>query len=50
MNFGLIKYRLPVIILITGVMLLSLLYIPKLEVDPDLEKYVPDHIGVKKRV
>lgn len=50
MNHWLIKYRLPVIILFAGITLLSLLFIPKLEVDPDLEKYVPEHLGVKKHL
>ena len=50
MNFWLVKYRLPVVILFVGVTLLSLFFIPKLEVDPDLEKYVPEHLGVKKHL
>lgn len=50
MNHWLIRYRLPVILLFVGVTLLSLIFIPKLEVDPDLEKYVPEHIGVKKHL
>ena len=48
MNFWLIKYRLPIVILFTLVTLLSLLLIPRLEVNPDLEKYVPDRIGNQK--
>lgn len=50
MNHWLIRYRLPVVILFVGITLLSLLFIPKLEVDPDLEKYVPEHLGVKKHL
>jgi hydrophobe/amphiphile efflux-3 (HAE3) family protein len=45
MNYWLIKYRLPIVILFAGVTLLSLLLLPRLEVNPDLEKYVPDNIG-----
>lgn len=50
MNHWLFKYRLPVVILFVGITLLSLFFIPNLEVDPDLEKYVPEHIGVKKHL
>ncbi|MDX2429665.1 MAG: MMPL family transporter [Bacteroides sp.] len=50
MNYWLIKYRLPIVLLFVGVTVLSLLFLPKLEVDPDLDKYVPDHIGIKKHL
>jgi len=50
MNYWLIKYRLPIVLLFVGITVLSLLFVPKLEVDPDLEKYVPEHIGVKKHL
>ncbi len=50
MNFWLIKYRLPIVILFVGVTALSLFFLPKLEVDPDLDKYVSDHIGIKKHL
>lgn len=50
MNYWLIKYRLPIVILFAGITLLSLLALPKLEVNPDLEKYVPDNIGNQKYI
>ena len=47
MNHWLIKYRLLILLLFTGITLLSLLFIPRLEVNPDLDKYIPDNIENK---
>ena len=46
MNHWLIKYRLLILLLFTGITLLSLLFIPRLEVNPDLDKYIPDNINM----
>jgi len=35
------------LLLFTGITLLSLLFIPRLEVNPDLDKFIPDHIENK---
>lgn len=43
MNHWLVKYRLIIIIVSVGISLLSLLLFPKLEVNPDLDSYLPAH-------
>ncbi len=48
MNFWLIKYRLPIVLLFSVITVLSLLLLPRLEVNPDLDSYVPDRIGNQK--
>ncbi len=50
MNYWLIKYRLPIVLLFTGITLLTLLLLPRLEVNPDLDSYVPDRIGNQKYI
>ncbi len=44
MNHWLIKYRLPIVILFIGITLISLFFITRLEVNPNLDSYVPDNI------
>ncbi|MFO7668904.1 MAG: MMPL family transporter [Bacteroidales bacterium] len=50
MDFWLIKYRLHIVILFTGITLLALLLLPKLQVNPDLDKYIPEHIANQKHI
>ena len=48
MKNWIIRFRLPIILLFTGVTLLSILLLPRLQVNPDLGSYVPDGMGNKK--
>ncbi|MCK4992545.1 MAG: hypothetical protein KAS29_18735, partial [Bacteroidales bacterium] len=48
MNHWIIKYRLPIVLLFTGITLASLFLLPRLQVNPDLASYVPDGMGNKK--
>lgn len=50
MNYWLIKYRLPIVVFFTAITLLALLLMPRLEVNPDLDKYVPEHIDNQKYI
>jgi predicted RND superfamily exporter protein len=50
MNHWIVKYRLPILILFTGITLASLFLLPRLEVNPDLASYVPDGMGNKKHM
>ena len=50
MNYWLIKYRLPIVVFFTGITLLALLLMPRLEVNPDLDSYVPEHIDNQKYI
>jgi hydrophobe/amphiphile efflux-3 (HAE3) family protein len=43
MNYWLIKYRLIIIIVSVGISILSLLLFPRLEINPDLDSYLPEH-------
>ncbi len=44
MNHWLLRYRLQILILFIGITLLSLFFITRLEVNPNLDRYVPDNI------
>ncbi len=44
MNHWLVKYRLGILILFIGITLISLLFISRLEVNPNLDSYVPDNL------
>ncbi len=48
MNHWIIKYRLPIVLLFTGITLASLFLLPRLQVNSDLASYVPDGMGNKK--
>ncbi|MCK4990383.1 MAG: hypothetical protein KAS29_07845, partial [Bacteroidales bacterium] len=48
MNHWIIKYRLPIVLLFTGITLASLFLLPRLQVNSDLGSYVPDGMGNKK--
>jgi predicted RND superfamily exporter protein len=50
MDHWLIKYRLPIILFFGGVTLASLFYLPGLEVNPDLDSYVPEGMGNKQYI
>jgi uncharacterized protein len=50
MNYWLIKYRLPIVVFFTGITLFALLLMPRLEVNPDLDSYVPEHIDNQKYI
>jgi len=50
MNHWITKYRLPIVLLFTGITLASLFLLPKLQVNPDLASYVPDGMGNKKHM
>jgi len=50
MNHWIINYRLPIILLFTGITVASLFLLPRLEVNPDLASYVPDGMGNKKHM
>lgn len=44
------RFRLPIVLLFTGITILSLFLLPRLEVNPDLASYVPDGMGNKKHM
>jgi predicted RND superfamily exporter protein len=48
MKNWIIRFRLPIVLLFTGITLLSILLLPRLQVNPDLGSYVPDGMGNKK--
>jgi len=48
MNHWISKYRLPIVLLFSGITLASLFLLPRLQVNPDLASYVPDGMGNKK--
>jgi len=48
MKYWIIKYRLLIVLLFSGITLLSIFLLPRLEVNPDLASYVPDGMGNKK--
>ncbi len=50
MNYWLIKYRLPIVIFFSVITILSLLLLPRLEVNPDLDKYIPERIENQKHI
>lgn len=47
MNHWLVKYRLGILIVFIGITLISMLFITRLEVNPNLDRYVPDNIENK---
>lgn len=47
MNSWIVKYRLLIILFSAAITLLSLFFIPKIEVNPDLDSYIPDDIENK---
>ena len=48
MKNWIIRFRLPIVLLFTGITLASLFLLPRLQVNPDLASYVPDGMGNKK--
>lgn len=48
MKHWIVRYRLPIVLLFTGITLASLFLLPRLQVNPDLASYVPDGMGNKK--
>ncbi len=48
MKNWIIRFRLPIVLLFTGITLVSLFLLPRLQVNPDLASYVPDGMGNKK--
>ena len=50
MKHWIVRYRLPIVLLFTGITLASLFLLPRLQVNPDLASYVPDGMGNKKHM
>ena len=50
MKNWIVKFRLPIVLLFSGLTILSMFLLPRLEVNPDLASYVPDGMGNKKHM
>ena len=50
MKNWILRFRLPIVLLFTGIPILSIFLLPRLEVNPDLASYVPDGMGNKKHM
>jgi len=48
MKNWILRFRLPIVLLFTGITILSIFLLPRLQVNPDLASYVPDGMGNKK--